>query len=215
MQRLRILGLALMAMFMLSAVASTAASAVALPDFSVETGAKGTSDKGQLGPFQCKSSSILMTPENKLQGLFHIHFENCTGPLNEKCESLGDKPGIILVLGKYHLVRAASEHVFLWLLLEEVHIECLGIIEVLVSVRGSALVLILPILTKTNKYELDVKQSKGDQEFLKYENDEGKLVNAEPFLEAKIGGGAFELAGDESENNKLTAAKETLIENTK
>jgi hypothetical protein len=207
MQRVKVIGLVLMAVFMMSAVAATAASAETLPEFVKELEFEGTSGAGELGltgaNITCTSSNILgHKPENKKLGLFFVHFSGCK--LGGKgCNSLGDVKEIILVHVVWHLVRLlkGSEHAGIWLLVLNVHIEC-EFLKTLVLVQGNVLGLIEPVKTKTAKYPINLNAKEGKQEFTKYVNDAGGEEEAK--LEGSINEGAFKPATETSANNKIT-----------
>lgn len=208
MQRVKVIGLVLMAVFMMSAVAATAASAETLPEFVKELEFEGTSGKGELGltgaNITCETSNILgHKPENKKLGLFFVHFNKCK--LGGKaCNSLGDAKEIILVHIVWHLVRllkAPNEHAGIWLLVLNVHIEC-EFLKTLVLVQGNVLGLIEPVNTKTAKYTINLKAKEGKQEFTKFVDDAGKEVEAK--LEGSVNEGAFKSATETSESNKIT-----------
>src|SRR4029077_568611 len=104
MQRLKVLGLALMAVLMLGAVASASASAEeALPKFGVETGGTGKFGKGKFNltganiTFEKGIISKFTTTagtQGRL-GTFDILDENAQ-MLGVPCLSLGDGLGLVL-----------------------------------------------------------------------------------------------------------------------
>ena len=137
MQRLKILGVALMAVFALSALASTTASAavVVLPE--VEEKWTGESGKGTLETLKALASVVCQKDKSegtfeakKPLGLFHITFEGCKAAGLIACTGLGEAKEVILSLGTAHLVfdklgKVLSEAgVGVLFLLEPVHFEC-------------------------------------------------------------------------------------------
>jgi len=220
MQRLKVLGLALMAVFMLGVVASSSASAETLPKFDIETHGTGTFGKSKLNlaganitSAKGQISSFLFTPgTEKRLGTFDILFEE-TNILGEPCLSLLDSLGIILVTGTWHLVHLPKEekHVSLLLLIDEIHIECPGIgLLVLILAGSSILALILPIETLTKHFKLLVNVKEGKQECTEWVDDAGKVHKTE--LLGALNGGKDKAATQETAEGLLLTEKETLIE---
>lgn len=210
MQRLKILGLALVAVFALSAVVS--ATAFALPVVLPEPEEKWTGESGKslletLGGarIKCvKDKSEGTIEAKKPLGLFHITFEECKGEkggFSGTCTGLGDKPGQILALGKYHLVNdklGTPPGVGILFLLEHVHFICTIIIEVLVLVLGEVLCLIKPVNEKVKHFEIVCEQSKGDPLETVYwdENDKEVKMGLEG-LKASLDDKTYEMSGQE------------------
>jgi hypothetical protein len=206
------------------AVVSASAFAVALPEFSGETGATGTigastfeTTSALLGKITSPKGTSTTTATSKQAGKFHITFEEvvCHGPLGETGagKSLGDSSGTVLVLGEYKVVRLSSGHAGIWLLLEPVHIECaFSSGSLLLVVSESVLGEITPVLTKTAKYELKVEGSKGKQNITQYENDAGAKVTEG--LKTSIDEGTAVASSQNSLEGKLTMAKEVTLEKT-
>jgi hypothetical protein len=215
MQRLKVLVVALLGVFVLGAFASATASA--LPEilnkakevagavkFSGETKKETTFSilKG-IGVVKCTTTiSEAETKAKTPLGPFHIHWTGCkvnasgiTGP----CTGLGDTAEQILALGELHIVFDSLKPLgaAVLFLLETVHFTCtvLGI-ETLILVKGQVLCLISPInaLSKTAKINCEAK-SEGDPAEVVYWNDEGKEVNiAEGLLGSEDGGKTFKMA---------------------
>ncbi len=191
MQRLKILGVALMAVFMLGAFVSATASArvEVLPEGKEETW-KGESGKGTLEVLKgnkvtcAKDKSEGTIEATKPLGLFHITFEGCKGPLETVCTGLGDKnAGEVLVLGTYHFVfdklgaKLSEAGVGVLFLLELLHFTCgEGIFAVLILVKGEVLCLIKPVNTLAKHFEIVCEQKEGDPKETVYWNEEGKEV---------------------------------------
>ena len=138
MQRLKILGVALMAVFALGAFVSATASAavVVLPEEAITY--KGESGKGTLEAL--KSISVVSCTKDKSEGTFeatkplgtfHIDFEGCKASI-AACTGLGEAKEVILTLGTTHLVfdtlaaKLSENGVGVLFLVEPTHFECLG-----------------------------------------------------------------------------------------
>jgi len=111
MKRLKLIGLAIFAVFALSACAAATASAEEtrfLPEgttkFTVKSGAgKLTSPEAEIA---CLSDSGKGEITSKRLGTFEVEFKDCEEPkLKVKCSSLEHKDslGLILVMGEFHL----------------------------------------------------------------------------------------------------------------
>lgn len=191
MQRFRILGLALLTVFVLGAVASaTASAAVTVLPEKEEVKWTGTSGKGTLEVLKnifnvvCQKDKSEGTIEkDKPLGKFHIDFEGCKAAL-VKCTGLGEATEVILTLGTYHLVfdtlgaekdlkkEAAIGVLFL---VEPTHFECGG---KLIIVEGQVLCLIKPVNEKTKHLEIKCDRGKesGDPGEVVYWDETGKKV---------------------------------------
>ena len=187
MQRLKILGVALMAVFALGAFVSATASAqvVILPEaaesFKGESG-KGTLEVlpgGLLKEVVCQKDKSEGTFEaTKPLGTFHIDFESCKIAGAVACTGLGEAKEVILSLGTTHLVfdklgTGEALGVGVLFLVEPTHFECAG--ELLV-VEGQVLWLIKPIETKAKHFEIVCKGAKGDPGEVLYWNEKGEEV---------------------------------------
>lgn len=214
MRQLKILGLALMAVLALGVAISATASAEELGILPEGTAAEplvvnGTAGEGVLetlggSTVTCTSAELLTSWTSHTLGLFHLHFKGCKSAAGS-CSTAGDAKGVILVLGTIHLVFDKITEGLgagILLLLEEVHLTCGELIKVLILVRGSILCLATPINTLVKEGEVICKQTKGDQAERSYWTSEtGKEEKAT--LESSVNGGAFEISGDESKENKL------------
>jgi hypothetical protein len=217
MHRLKILGLALMAMFALAAVVQATANAanMTLPEFVTRTGWTGTSKAGKLttasgNEIKCTAGTNEGTMEaSKKLGTFTIDFTHCTSekPLaGVACSSTGDAAETILTHGSWHLVLntiSGTDHHLIWFLLEPLVVKC-SVFEFKIS--GTLLGLITPANTLTKVYQIQVNVTNGRQEDTGFENDSGELVDA-----ALIANG--EAAFEESASNFITTEKDTLIIN--
>ncbi len=213
MRRLKVLGLAAIAVFVLGAIAAAAASAAAveLPTFTAKTTFKGTSGKGKLNltgaEIKCESATNEGSPTSKRLGKFTIDFKSCTLG-GKECHSEGDAEGIILVGGEYHLVRLGAGKAGIWFLVNEVKIVC-KFLSTKAAVKGNVLGGVEPVGTKTTSFTLSVNVNTGKQEFTEFENNEGVKEKAK--LEGSVNGGAFKEATEESAENKITTAEETEV----
>ena len=192
MQRFGILGVALMAVFALSAVVSATASAhvlilptlTAIEDWTGESGA-GTLEAlpgGTTNEIACKKDKSEGTFEkDKPLGLFHITFEGCTAGFGTlTCTGLGDANGIILSLGTAHLVwdkLGAEMGGGVLFLVENTHFLCVGLgKDVLFLVEGEVLCLIKPVEMLTKHFEIVCEGSGGDPGETTYWNEDGTEV---------------------------------------
>jgi hypothetical protein len=119
MKRFKLLGLALMAVFALTAALSASAFALELPEnlpasttrtsTGVSNGITKFGAVGQEAPVECTSApgEATETSSKPPSGAFHIKFEGCTttaSGITVKCTGLGDATGVILALGTWALV---------------------------------------------------------------------------------------------------------------
>jgi len=192
MQRLRILGLALMVVFTLSVVASAAASAavVVLPEgkelkWTGESG-KGTIEALGGSKLMCNKGIAEGTIEgSKPLGLYHLHLLECEsiiGGSRASCSSLDHKNSekTILILGTYHLVfdrleaKLAEAGIGMLFLVEKLHLLCESLVANLVTIKGDLLCLIKPGNSLVKHFEIVCEQSKGDSQEVVFWNEEGK-----------------------------------------
>ena len=222
MRRLKFAVLALFAVAAAFAASAVSASAVTLPEFTVETPA--TSSQTVTSTFENPGAGLLegtitstkltseLTPTSKQEGKFHIHFteSKCKTALGKGSgESEGDSAGVILVLGTYHIVNEASRP-YAWLLLEPVKITCLlSLGNVALTVEGNVLGSLSPTGSKTKTYTLTVKASGGTQEITEFLNDRGEKVKAG--LTTTVGGRSGPSTQNESAAVTVTAEKETEL----
>src|SRR6202035_2679913 len=143
MRRFKLLGLALMAVF-IAAVAVVGTASAALPKVLPEAAKNwtGASDGGGIvllgsADITCTEAPATGTLEaNKPLGSFHIEFKNCTTEKGAiKCTGLGDSAGVILALGTWHLVfdNLTTLSVATLSLFEKIHLNCSALVLVLVS----------------------------------------------------------------------------------
>jgi hypothetical protein len=204
MHRFRILGVALMAVFVLGAVASATASAVGVEILPLkEEKWTGVSGKGSLEVLKkaefiecAKDKSEGTFEANKPLGKFHIDFEGCkASKAGVACTGLGEASGVILTLGTAHLVfdklgAGAALGVGLLLLPESTHFTCL---IPLFLVTGQVLCLIKPINMVVKHWEIVCEKGKetGDPGETVYWNETGTEVKmGEELLLTSESGGA-------------------------
>jgi hypothetical protein len=185
MQRFRILGVALMAVFALSAVMSATASAEVkiLPTLTAEEKWTGESGSGTLEVLKgesivcAKDKSEGTFEKEKPLGKFHIDFEGCKTAGGVTCTGLGEASGVILTLGTTHLVwdkLGAELGAGVLFLINTTHFLCLFI---LVTVDGEVLCLIKPVNTLTKHFEVVCKPAAaGDPGETTYWNETGTEV---------------------------------------
>jgi len=213
MQRLKIIGLTLMATFALSAVVSVTAVA-ALPSVLNEkkeesaqkfTGESGSTEFIKLNgkKIECKASTVEGASEAKKPlGLFHVHFTGCGGLAGAACTGEGDKEKEILILGTFHIVydKLASEGSLgaaILFLIPRTHFTCTLIgVKVLILLEGQLLCLIKPINTFAKHFEIVCEQGKenGDPGETTYWNDKEEAVDIKNGLLVEENTGAFEMA---------------------
>jgi hypothetical protein len=188
MKQLKILGVALMAVFALSAVAASMASAEVkvLPE--LEEAFKGESGAGTLE--MLKGVAVIECAKDKSEGTFegtkplgsfHIDFEGCKALKIAACTGLGESAETILSLGTFHLVfdklgTGAELGVGILFLVEKVHFECGGKLFV---VSGEVLCLLTkPLNEKAKHFEIVCKKGKeaGDPGEVVYWNEKGEEV---------------------------------------
>ncbi|HEY4452288.1 MAG TPA: peptidylprolyl isomerase [Solirubrobacteraceae bacterium] len=204
MRRLKIIGVAALAVFAVTAMAS--ATAFALPTLKPNTAVTftGTSPVGKL---EVLGSALVVECEKNADegsfaaetvlGPFHIKFSGCSAKLGTtglgKCTGLGDtETGVILSLGEVHLVydSLAPLGAAMLFLVEPTHFECKSITTVLITVEGSVLCLVTPINTPTKAPKVKCEGEKGDAKETTYWNDAGEakttlLKSSENEKEAK------------------------------
>jgi hypothetical protein len=217
----------MLALGILSALTSTA-WAVALPEFSVETGLSeglGTAvietNAAIVGKVTCAEGSGEYTMSSKASGADHLQLSNCVckktsalGGGTAVAESLGDSARTVLSLGTFTLVRLKTADAGVFLLVTPFDIDCLYSTEELLNIKGSFLGLLEPILTKTKSFKLTISQSGGVQSIKEYENDNGTKVAAEGLKTEVANTGGFIKSAVELAICQLTAATATEVVKT-
>jgi hypothetical protein len=188
MHRFRILGMALMAVFVLGAAVSATASAVGVEVLPLGKEEKWTGESG-LGTLEVlkKAETIVCTKDksegtfeaNKPLGKFHIDFEGCKSGV-APCTGLGEAKEVILTLGIAHMVfdklgAGAELGVGVLFLIEATHFTC---VIPLIIVEGQVLCLIKPINTIVKHWEIVCKPgaTAGDPGEVVYWNETGTEV---------------------------------------
>ncbi len=195
MSKVKLLGLALVAVFALGAsvtASALGASVEILTKNKTQSEAvkiSGTSKKetklsilGSSVEVKCPEVTTETVQEGKsLLGLFHLHWKGCTTSAGGTCTGLGDESGLILALGKFHLVedKLSSEGSLglgILFLLEHVHFTCKVVfVEELILVLGEVLCLITP-LTLGTTVTVKCEGEKGDPKETVYWNEKGEKV---------------------------------------
>lgn len=208
MQRMKMLGTAIAAMFVFSAVATSVASAareflplgtVANPvEFSAVSGEGKLRTLNAL-EIKCKKDKGAGKITSATLGEFVIDFEECSGPLGVSCADLSraDSTGIIEVKGTFHLRMGLSGQPLglIAFLVNTTHILCaLTLVLVLGCVAGE----VAPTETLTNKLEVLLKQTGGENAInsTDKENNENEMESC--ILLSKKGSEAEETAGEET-----------------
>src|SRR6185437_13049060 len=223
MKRLKILGLALVAAFALSALAVASASATVAVILGGPTTFTGKAGKAQLttvGGTELKGESVTAegtVPINDARlGIYKFDFVKVTTQLGGECTSLlangtQDTKGHVIVEGEYHVAHLTAnkshwEFVFLF---STLHIECektlVGTILIEVRTRNGNGVVGLVSSGDALTHTLTVKATKGVQEIKEYEYNEGEN-RTNVGLESSTNGGAFEEAGENAEGAEFTTA---------
>ncbi|HEV3046941.1 MAG TPA: hypothetical protein VGY13_06220 [Solirubrobacteraceae bacterium] len=214
MRRLPYVAVTLLVAASILAIATTAAFAI-LGEETTETseGAPLQKDTWTLEAPSAFEGSVVSTeqeiefaPTSKKLEDYHRMLKGvkCKNPLlgTATGESLGDAAGIVLQLGELHWVDA-NLALILW---NPVHLECLySSGTVLLIVSGANLGKVSPTNSKTKRFSLELKGSKGKQtNVTEYENNSGEKVI--PKLEASSSLGS---EGAASENDSSDISLET------
>jgi hypothetical protein len=214
MKRVNLLGLALVAVFALMALAAT--SAFALPENLPQvkktwTGKNDGESKPELESLtgtkvRCEKSKGTGEDTSDTTGKFTIDFEECSTPsfFNAKCNTSGDATGIILSTGTYHYVydTLSPLGVAVLFLPNETVFECSTFLKT--KVKGSLVCLILEPTSSKLTHLFHCEQSKGEQLETTWWNDAGTAQTAT--LLCSLNGGEFEKCGE------LALAETTFLE---
>ena len=227
MKRFRILGLALMAIFALSAVAATAALAeepTNQPSFLPEGTATNpvkftdTSGKGKLEmvggkAIECEKDTSTGEATSLKLGKFDVLFEKCTakeGIITATCTGLNDKEGSgsILVLGTFHLrylLPSSELKAAIILLIEHVHFTCEAFgVKKLFLVLGCAAGEITPTNMLTKTLEALLKQSKGINTITEVDKENSSTEMEKCILMTKEGSEVKEVQSGEETHEVIT-----------
>lgn len=206
MHRIKVLGIAALALFAIAAI--SASSAMALPEYSVSSTFTGTSGASTLETV--KSGTTIECSKDKNSGSvtgksgsgkFTVDFEGCKSGA-AACNSEGDKKGTILSEGTTTLgyISKSAKTVGVLIKTTEVKISC-GEGALLAQVKGELICPITPVNTDTTSYTQKCEKSaKGVQTPQKFEGSEKS-----EHLETSFGGAAFEESSLVTEE-KLTNA---------
>jgi hypothetical protein len=187
--RIRTVGLALMAVFAMSAIVASAASA-ALPEQVPGTGLiSGTSGASTFETksgekVKCSSSSVMGDLTGAKTSSSKIVFKGCEA-FGFKCNSSGAASGEIVlnVTGEIFYLNTTTKEVgLLNTLTAELTIKCSAFQTL--KVKGSTLCPLTPVNTKTTTETLTCKETKGVQEPTEYFNLAGVKEKA-PITETK------------------------------
>jgi hypothetical protein len=175
---------------------------------------EGTSGAGTLETLKgtkvsCTKGTNKGKIETPTEGSVELVFTGCTSS-GFKCRTVGASEGEIKTSGTTKLVFDSLEPLGVALLLSvaETTFECTSLVKV--KVKGNILLLVTPVGTETERFEIVVKQSKGDPTDNKYWNAEGK--EEKPSLLSSINGAAFESSADESAENTIKTSEMVTIE---
>jgi hypothetical protein len=206
MKRLNLLGVVLIAVFALSAFATSAAFALPehLPSKEKWSGKNDGAEAPKLEAVsgtkvECVKAKGSGEDTSTTLGKFTITFEECKTPsfFNAKCNTSGDAAGVILSTGEYHYVYdslSPSLGIAILFLPNETVFECSTFLKTKVksqSANGGLVCLILEPTMKQVTHLFHCEQEKGKQKEKRYWNDKTEEIkNAE--LLCSLNGGAFE-----------------------
>jgi hypothetical protein len=231
MRRIKIAGLAFLAVLALGVITAEAASAAStvLPEFSNSVAGNATSGASSLNlegtTISCTAGTTATSPTSKKLGTFKILFGGCKAG-GEPCRSLGQAlaSGTIEVTGEYHLVSRASDRTFyeIWFLLAStdgtgaLHLECEASTVGLVLVWGNVLGQINAEPSSSERtFKINLKTEGGGktikQELNTYGNNSGTEITAEG-LKGKLGTGTERKGGESAEANLLFTVSATSLE---
>jgi hypothetical protein len=206
MTRIKITLMALLAVFCMSAVVASAASANE-GEFVNGSGeaVKGTATlKGKVtklessaGTIECKTNTGTATATNKTEGKLHVLFLECSSSVG-KCQTAGETEGHITVLADWRTRRDSQPSGAVLLLVEPLNaagelateakpleLKC-GVITV--KVWGSYLARIKPLgPPATNKFEFESTANGSHENTGEYETESEKGVKHKDVLHANFG----------------------------
>jgi hypothetical protein len=230
MRRIKIVGLAFLAVLALGVIAVEAASAAStvLPEFSNQVAGSATSGASSLNlegtTTSCTGGTVAMSPTSTKLGTFKVLFGGCLAG-GESCHSLGQALGslTIEVTGEYHLVSRASDRTFyeIWFLLAPtdgtgaLHLECEAAAVGLILIWGKVLGQISATPASSERtFAINLKTEGGGktikQELSTYGNNSGTEITVEG-LKGKLGTGKEREAGLRAEANLLFTTSATSL----
>lgn len=229
MQRVKLLGLVVMATLGLSAVVAGSAFGVEILNKRGEATENitfsGTSKKETqfsilkgFGVTKCSEVETQGAQEGKsLLGTMHLNFKGCTTNLAGTCTGLGDAAGTILSLGIFHIYKdIVPGELVLLILVEHLHYLCEGgfVPKTLVLVSGMVICLFGPVGVLTTKVKVTCLKGKerGDPGDTAYINAEGKEVKlGEEGLLASENEGALTMSAEEGEGESTLSEEAELM----
>ncbi len=192
MKRIRILGVALAAVFAFGAVAI--ASAAKMPEFKPATNeGKSTSttatftEEGEIFSITCKENTGTSTIKTATTGTFTETFNKCKAAGIETCTGEGEKSGVIKVTGSFTLGLIKKEEAGAGIEFkpEPTKFECAG---TKIEVTGCAAGPVTPTETSTTKFTVSLKAKSGKQEPDEFEGASCTLKSKKGSEAAKEGG---------------------------
>lgn len=162
--------------------------------------------------FQCLKTSLTGEVTGAKVGTFNLEMKECLLPGTGDCHSKGNATGVVSLPGKLDLayIEKSTKKTGLVFLLNETEVICKLVGTFTLLTKGGFIGLITPINSKTKKVTVKVvKKMLGLQEFTKYENEKGEVVNIQ--IEASNSGLPFEREGIELGEPMLEAEKELEI----
>jgi len=188
MKDAKTLGLAILAIFVIGAVAAATASAEELRLLPLGTTANPvkfniTSGEGELASelfkLTCKKDKGTGEVTSARLGKFRITYEECKNGTSS-CRGLSDLPGNITAEGEFHLrrllgIEAEQKHIVVFFLLANVHFSCS---ITLLKLSGCVAGLIEPINKLAKELTISLAVSGGKQAILEADTD-GELTGME------------------------------------
>ena len=224
MQRLKLLGLALVAVFALSAAVTAVASAEVsfLPEGSVAEPVKFKATSGLSTLEELNKQAVICNSDkgtgevtSKTLGHFVVEFAEChatIGGTAVPCADLSQKEdavGIINVEGEFHLRMGLTGQplgIVAFLVNPDVHFLCsIALFVVLGCAAGE----ITPLESLVNTVKVELFQKAGENEILSIDN-EAETAMEECTLLVKKGTGTEETAGEET-HEELTNFKKNGV----
>jgi hypothetical protein len=220
MHRIRLMGLALIAVLALGALVATAAMAEK-PEFSpaeknaftTSGGAAKFEQKEGIAAISATKSTGSGEITNAKAGKFTEKFEGATAPLSGKCTGLTDVAGSgsITVAGATtigYLDAAKTKVGVVFKLSSPVHFECEKTVT-LVTVEGAAIGEITPLNKSTKEFTVVLTQAKGVNTLTRILNATNTAFE-EFTLKSEINGGTAKQSGQET-TVKITTTKAASI----
>jgi hypothetical protein len=214
MQRLKLLGLALVAVFALSAAVTAVASAdnatysilpegtVAIPLNFEAISTEGKFETLSKKVVKCASDKATAKATSERLGTFRIEFKECEEPLLKvKCADLNhtDAEGIIVVEGEFHLRMGLTSQplgIIAFLINPAVHFLC-SIVLFVVSGCVAGEIEAGALNTLVSELGVLLKQAGGENTISSIDNDAQTAMET-CALSSKQGNGTAETAGEET-----------------